>query len=284
MKRNILIVKKTLKNQKYLIRKKKRRLFNLAFINSFSIRYGKFLHKRFFGKYKRNKRKLSYRFTEILKRKKVFNKKIKLKFTSFRLLKKRIIQKVLFSAKLRLKQTKKQRDRRNFSISFLPDSIVKKNKTLLTFRNFLLKQKAKRQIFKPSTFIPWFKRKKSVYFFGRFVRVIIVCSLNNVFVTVSQPFGFKKVLYKISAGFRYLKLKGSVKGTPFASQMVGKGVGRFLKRKKIKNIVLFIKSRVNARTRSVVKGLVHFERLIRGIFVRYKLAHNGCRKKGLRRV
>ena len=122
--------------------------------------------------------------------------------------------------------------------------------------------------------ISWSKFVNSRYF------VMLRQTTNNCFVTVINKMG--RVLYVCSTGL--VGFKGPRRTTQPAGEAVGNSVAKFILRRRLYNLGVILYTPINFQIRAIVSGL-EFKRIrYSGIIDLVPVAHNGIRKKKIRRV
>ena len=107
----------------------------------------------------------------------------------------------------------------------------------------------------------------------------ILATFNNTLISISDPEG--NVVAWSSAG--RIGFKGSRKGTPFAAQVAGRGVGHSVKDVGMRTIDVEVKGPGGGRE-SAVRALASTGLSVKSIKDVTPIPHNGCRPRKRRRV
>lgn len=113
-----------------------------------------------------------------------------------------------------------------------------------------------------------------------FIYININASINNTIITVTDNFG-KVILWKSSG---CIKLKGSKKSTPYASQKITEIICKEVLKSNNENVWIKVKGFGPGRDSSLraISSFVGIK--ILGITDTSSIAHNGCRPPKRRRI
>lgn len=102
---------------------------------------------------------------------------------------------------------------------------------------------------------------------------------NNIFLSITNEIG--KEFIGISAGSS--GFSGPARATDYAAEQAGRNLGFLIRKKKIKEIILILTSRIERKIKAALKGLFSFKIRLKKIIVVPKIAHNGVRLRKRRR-
>lgn len=161
--------------------------------------------------------------------------------------------------------------------------IYRKNRTIFKLQDAKI-LKHRRRMYK------WVTRVLTKLYFKLFikhsklVKVYIVSTYRNVIVTITTSTG--KVLHRVSAGSaKGATFKKSLRKKPYPATSAGKEVASWLKKNKVRKIIIFMKGVGRGKNRRfVLKSLERQRILILAIKDMTALPHNGCRKPKKRRL
>lgn len=113
----------------------------------------------------------------------------------------------------------------------------------------------------------------------KYGRAFVTASTNNTIVSITTEDG--SVISWSSAGSS--GFKGSRKSTPYAAQVSAEKAAEKAKLSGLEEIDVYVKGIGNGREQAV-RGLIAAGLIINKIIDRTPVPHNGCRRKGARRV